>query len=377
MVRHALISVGLPLFLMFSMVGCEDDTGGPTPDAAPRDGAPSPDGMSGDRPPADTAPVADRAADTVAEAGSEAGAGDGPGPDAPPLSEQQLRGKYLVENVIACPECHTPRLMTGELDMSKYMAGDTACFVKLPNNDCIYVRNLTPDPTGLLNRSNDEIKKMILEGKRPAATGEEALHPIMPYYTFANMDPEDADAIVAFLRTLRAVRNEIPRRGVSFDVPMPAPAIDMSKVPVPGAAYPNKAAAMRGRYLATQIGLCVECHTPHLMAGPTALDETKFFQGGEEFPLMFGALMVTARSKNLTPDMTTGLGSWSIDDIVKVLKLGKDKMDKGICPPMPVGPMGSYGGLTQQDARDIAHYLKSIPAVTNMVMDMCSFPPGT
>ena len=49
---------------------------------------------------------------------------------------------------------------------------------------------------------------------------------------------------------------------------------------------------------------------------------------------------------------------------------------------MPYGKFGldmmaGYGNLTAGDAMDIAHYLKSIPPATNMVPDMCTFPPGT
>ncbi len=359
-----LCSLGLP------GLACDDDDGDPadaaTSDAREAGGA---DTTTADRPvdaPAPDGPGADRLPDASADVG----------PDAAPLTAQQERGRYLVENVIACPECHTPRLADGRLDASKYMAGDTACFVKLPNNDCIYARNLTPHPTGLGNRTDADIKKMFMEGLRPDATGEVALHPIMPYYVFGNMDPEDADAIVAFLKTLPPVANTIPPKGASFNVEVPAPAITLGDVPTPADDYPNQAAAARGRYLAAQTGLCVECHTPHVMGGETALDETKFFQGGEEFPVPFGTMTLISRSKNLTPDTVTGLGSWSVDDIVQALKQGKDKMDKGLCPPMPAGPMASYGGLTAQDARDIAHYLKSIPAATNMVNDVCSFPPG-
>jgi mono/diheme cytochrome c family protein len=368
LVALALVAVGI------TGAACDDD------DEIKPDAAPRPDGGSVDaavdRAP-DTATGTDGRDAPVTDAGQGDAGGDGAGDAPPALTDQQLRGKYLVEHVIACPECHTPRLPDGRLDMSKYMAGDTACFAKLPNNDCIYPKNLTPDPTGLGNRSDAEIKAMIAQGLRPEATTDRPLHPIMPYYVFGNTDPEDLDAIVAFLRTLRPVANEIPAKGMGWSIPMPVPAINKANIPSPAAEYPNQAAAARGRYLAAQIGLCAECHTKHNMAGPTALDETKMFQGGEEFPLMFGAIMATARSKNLTPHMTTGLGTWTVEDIVKALKEGKDKMDKGICPPMPAGPMSSYGGLTTQDARDIAHYLKSIAPVENMVLDMCSFPPGT
>jgi len=66
-----------------------------------------------------------------------------------------------------------------------------------------------------------------------------------------------------------------------------------------------------------------------------------------------------------------------VADIVKALKMGVAKDGTGICPPMPVGPMGAFGHLTDEDATDIAHYLKSLPAVSNMVVDMCQFPPAS
>ena len=46
-----------------------------------------------------------------------------------------------------------------------------------------------------------------------------------------------------------------------------------------------------------------------------------------------------------------------------------------ICPPMPVGPQGAYGGLTDGDALDIANYIKSLPPAVNFIADMCTFPP--
>ena len=85
--------------------------------------------------------------------------------------------------------------------------------------------------------------------------------------------------------------------------------------------------------------------------------------------------MITPVSKNLTSHATTGLGDWTVADIVKVIKQGKAKDGKGICPPMPVGPMGAFGGLTDADATDIANYIKSLPPIDNMIVDMCVFPP--
>lgn len=297
-----------------------------------------------------------------------AGAGGGAGEGA--MSEDAVeRGRYLVDHVIACPDCHTPRDEMGAPIMDKYMAG-SECFVKLENGDCLHARNLTNDETGLKNRSDDEIKKMITEGIRPAATGDEYLNPVMPYYVFANMEPADLDAIVAYLRTIPAVENELPRSDASFDVDQPADAVDPDSIPMPMDDYPEMERALHGRYLATESGLCIECHTPHEQSAQV-LDPDKFFIGGEEFPI---GLPVTPVSANLTSDSETGLGDWTVDDIVTALHEGIDDEGDGLCPPMPGGRMAAYGGLTDDDALDIAHYIKSLPPKENAIDDMCSLP---
>lgn len=323
------------------------------------------------------APAGDAPTDRPADGGADGVTFTDAGGSDAGLTAKQARGKYLVDHVIACGDCHTPQTPTGP-DMSKYLAGNPN-FVALPNGDKLGSRNLTNHETGLKNRSDDEIKAMFMDGKRPVATGAggtEALNPIMPYYVFHNMKSDDADAIVAYLRVVPGVQNEIPRRSAAFDVPQAAAPIDMNTVPLPENSSPAKESALRGRYLATQTGLCIECHTKHVMGGPSVLDATKYFQGGEDFTPFFAAtLMIRPVSKNLTSDVATGLGTWSAADIVKVLKMGKAKDGSGICPPMPVGPMGAYGGLTAEDADDIANYIKSLPAATNAIVDMCVFPP--
>jgi mono/diheme cytochrome c family protein len=308
-------------------------------------------------------------------AGSAGGAGGGAA-DGGTLTAKQARGEYLVNAVIACSDCHTPQTPTGP-DLTHFLAGNPT-FIQLPNGDALPTRNLTNDPTGLMNRTDDEIKNMFLNGLRPTATGTEALNPVMPYYVFHNMNSDDADAIVAYLRTVPGVSNSIPRRAASFDVPAPAPPLDATKLPTPPASDPNLASSMRGMYLATKGGICVECHTQHLDPGAaTVLDEARFFEGGEDFSSLFATtLMIHPVSKNLTSDNATGLGTWAVSDIVTVLKQGKAKDGTGICPPMPVGPNGAFGHLTDGDATDIANYIHSLPPKTNMIVDMCVFPPG-
>jgi hypothetical protein len=380
----------------------------------------------------------DGGGDAAKEAGNEAGPTDAndAGEGGSSLTAQQLRGQYLVTTVIGCPDCHTPMKADGTPDMSKFLAGNPN-FVVLPNGDKLGSRNLTNDATGLKNRTDAEIKDMFLNGKRPitamdggaggtggtdagaagtdgSAAGSDAgdaapadagdagptdagdagptdaageagagagssnafLNPIMPYYVFHNMTEEDADAIVAYLRTVAGVNNEIPRRSASFDVPAPANPLDADVIPLPRTDYPARESALRGRYLAAQSGLCVECHTKHLPpGGPDVLDTTKLFQGGEDFSAVFAAtLMIHPVSKNLTSDDATGLGTWTFMQVYNAIKTGKDKNGGGICPPMPTA---DYMNLTMDDATDIANYIKSLPAAMNLINDMCVFPPMT
>lgn len=297
--------------------------------------------------------------------------GDGNGNGDTDNEAQVARGKYLVDTVAACSDCHTPRNAMGAPIMAEYLAG-AECFVRLPNDSCLNARNLTNHETGLLNRSDDEIKRMIRDGVRPAATGDEALFPVMPYYVFHNISDADLDAIVAYLRTVPGVDKAIPRRGVEFDLPAPANYLDPSLIPQPMSEYPDQAAAARGRYLAAEVGICLECHTKHIMGDPNVLDYAGLFAGGEVYEIGLPTVPV---SKNLTSDMDTGLGSWTVDDVVKAMKEGTDKMGAGICPPMPVGPMVGFGNLLDQDALDIAHYIKSLPPIANQIDDVCVFPP--
>lgn len=285
------------------------------------------------------------------------------------------RGDYLVNHVIACGDCHTPRKADGSLDESKKLSG-VECFIDaVPNDDtmgCLSSRNLTNDATGLKNRSDQEIKDMFQKGMRPDG---KSLQPVMPYWIFGNMNDDDANAIVAYLRTIPAVQHMIPPNQAPFTPPdMPAPTFPKAKIPMPSSSYPNQASAMRGRYLASSVSLCMECHTPRNDMQQPLVD--KAFQGGEEFPRaelglppIFPDIIYSA---NITPD-ATGIRSWSVQDIVAAIKQGKDKDQGGapLCPPMPAGPMGAFGGMTDDDATDIANYLKSIPPGENMIPVDC------
>ncbi len=339
-----LLLLALPCAGAAFVAGCSDDetTGSPTNDAGLIDS------------PTNDAPTT----------GEQTDASDGGGVDP---AAQVARGKYLVDHVAACGDCHTPRLPTGAPDMAKYLSGVDCLFdVNGPEDaGCVTSSNLTNDPTGLKNRTDSEIKTMFLDGKRPDG---KFLAPVMPYFVFHNMKAEDADAIVAYLRTVTGVAHQAAAQEAPFDViPGALPPIDPTKIPAA-----TGASAENGRYLAGMVGACLDCHTKDTAPGTVPpIDMAKPFAGNRAFPAALLGLPTppfpeTIYTANLTPH-ATGLQGWAPQDIVNVLKQGKDRDGGGICPPMPAGPMAAFGGLTDKDALDIATYISGLPATDNAV----------
>lgn len=121
-------------------------------------------------------------------------------------AQQVARGKYLVV-LGACLDCHTPGYFFGKPDMARYLAGSEVGF-EIPGAGVFYGPNLTPDnETGLGNWTDGQIIDAMQKGIRPDGR---MLVPIMPWRAFANLTPADAKAIVAYLRSIPAVKNKVP-----------------------------------------------------------------------------------------------------------------------------------------------------------------------
>ena len=70
---------------------------------------------------------------------------------------------------------------------------------------------------------------------------------------------------------------------------------------------------------------------------------------------------------NLTPDESTGIGSWSEDTFVKALRTGKHMgVSRPILPPMP---WQDFRQMTDADLKSLYAYLRTVPPVTNRVPD--------
>lgn len=125
------------------------------------------------------------------------------------------------------------------------------------------------------------------------------------------------------------------------------------------AQSPAIANIARGKYLST-IGGCNDCHTPGSFFGKRDLSRTL---GGSEVAFEIPGLGAFV-GPNLTPDKETGLGEWSVEQIMAAIRTGKRPDGRELAPIMPWRDLAS---LSDSDARSLALYLKNLPPVQHKV----------
>ncbi|MGV8841369.1 MAG: c-type cytochrome, partial [Bauldia sp.] len=130
------------------------------------------------------------------------------------------RGQYLVDGLAACGNCHTPRNPDNTFAEGMYMAGGFE-FNEEPAFHA-YARNITPDvETGIGDWTLEEIVVAIREGHTPE---DETIGPPMPVFFYNLMSDDDAMSIALYLKSIPAVRNEVPEAVYNIPKPTPGPA---------------------------------------------------------------------------------------------------------------------------------------------------------
>ncbi|MBA3973708.1 MAG: cytochrome C [Candidatus Solibacter sp.] len=280
----------------------------------------------------------------------------------PMTAERIERGRYLFENVAHCTGCHSPR------DWGKFSApvnaGTVGSGVEFPAElglpGRIVATNLTPDPeTGLGNWTDGEKIRAIREG---VSRDGRALFPFMPYPALSKLSDEDVEAIVAYMNSLKPVRNSLPVTKLDFPVSLMA---KFAPKPVPGkVTAPSRSDRLAyGRYLVT-IGDCAGCHTPKERGKDI---EGKEYAGGEEFRIA-GFLV---RSANITPDNETGIGGWTEERFVGQFKSHAEKTfdtaPKAVQASFTLMGWMDYSKMDEDDLRAMYTYLRTLKPVHNPV----------
>ena len=263
------------------------------------------------------------------------------------------RGAYLVNTIMACGNCHTPRDADGKLIADREFSGGltftTPAFVATAPNITLDLK------TGIGSWSDAEIKRALAEGMRPdhGRLSGVPLAAIMPANFYKALLPDDLDAVVAYLRNVKPIRNESPD--------------PVYKTPVRRDPYPDAEAGFskamfadpirRGAYLVT-IGHCMECHS----AWSRGVSDFKsgLGRGGRAFPAREGSPAGTPDSiaPNITSHPTAGIGGWSDAEIGRAITHGIARDGRALKPPMAYS---YYAGLTEADLADIVAYLRTVP----------------
>ncbi|MFC5624810.1 c-type cytochrome [Algoriphagus winogradskyi] len=284
--------------------------------------------------------------------------------------DRVARGAYLANHVTVCVDCHSTRdfsLLSGPIQPGTIGSGGDRFDQSMGFPGVFYAKNITP--FGISDYTDGELYRLITTG----VTNEgRAMFPLMPYPFYGKMDPEDIYDIIAYIRSLEPIENEIPDSKADFPVNIILKTIPKDADPQPKPATTDQLAY--GKYL-TNVAACMECHSPvddqgTILAG-------KEFSGGREFVFPDGSKV---RSANLTQDQQSGIGSWSEDMFVGKFK---QYLDSGYHLPKvqpgefnTIMPWVMYAGMKEADLKAIYAYLKTLDPISNQVVKF-SPPSGS
>ncbi len=251
------------------------------------------------------------------------------------------RGRYLAA-AGDCEACHTA-------PGGKAFAGGRA--IPTPFGT-IYSANLTPDrKTGIGAWSDDQFYRALHQGI--AANGS-YLYPAFPYPWYTKVTREDSDAIRAYLGSLDPVSNAPPAN--QLDWPLDNRVVmkgwnELFFKPGTFSPDPHKSQEWnRGAYLVEGLGHCGACHTPKNVLG-----------AAQRKAALRGGTLQDWFAPDLTSDVRSGLGSWSIEDITTFLKTGRNAHTTAYGPMSEVITF-STSRLNDDDLKAMAAYLKDVPA---------------
>ncbi len=278
--------------------------------------------------------------------------------------ERVARGEYLANHVTVCTDCHSKRdwtvfaapLVPGTLggggekfDASVGFPGD------------VEVPNITP--YNLKNWTDGEIFRAITCGVEKDG---KAIFPLMPWPFYAKMDREDLYSIIAYIRTLNPIKADRQASTLSFP-------LNILVHTMPGKATlgtkPDEHDMLKyGAYL-VNAAACFECHTDVDKGTPLpGMD----FAGGREFGVPGGKI----HSANITPDKTTGIGSWTKDQFIQHFR---HYADAALKPThvntgefQTIMPWYAYGKMKQSDLEAIYTYLRTVKPVEHKFVKFVS-----
>lgn len=266
------------------------------------------------------------------------------------------RGEFLFKTGIGCWQCHSS-------------GGDNAppgggmkfdLNVLSPSLGVYYAANITPDvETGIGGWTDGEIVRAIREG---ISRDGRVLFPIMPVDPLNGLSDDDVLALVAYLRTLPPVKNKVPAREPSMFAKtlMTVGVIGPMKEHKEPVVAPERAITPKyGEYVAKHASLCSDCHTPRNLQDGSFYYDSLLAGSSFQFGVDDGA-PVLAFAPNITPDVETGIGGWTEEQFMRMVRTGIGPDGKVRAKHMPYAYYGLWDTL---ELKAVYTYLRSIQPV--------------
>lgn len=287
--------------------------------------------------------------------------GDAPQMEVQTTPELLERGAYLANSVTVCMDCHSQRdwsKFSGPLVSGTFGQGGEVFDHNFGFPGSFTAKNITP--SGIGQWTDGELYRLITTGVTKSG---DPIFPIMPYGSYGKMAHEDVVSIIAYIRSLQPLENEVAASEADFPMSVILHTIPQPANPQPKPNPEDQLAV--GEYLVT-IAACGDCHTPQTAKGERIMD--LYMAGGFEFKMPgFGVV----RSANITPDPANGIGSWNEDFFVKRFKAYTDSTytphDVASGEMQTVMPWTMYGSMTEEDLKAIFAYLSSLDPNPNKV----------
>jgi mono/diheme cytochrome c family protein len=252
------------------------------------------------------------------------------------------RGEYLAR-AGNCMACHTAR---GGAPWAGGRAIETSF-------GTFYTNNLTTDPqTGLGQWTADDFWRALHEGR---SRDGRLLYPAFPYTNYTRVTREDADALWAYLQSLKPVQQKNRAHVLEFPYGSQiALAAWRTLYFKPGAFEADADRSPewnRGAYLVQGLGHCSACHAPRNRLGAS-----------EDADALAGGLMAVQNwyAPSLNSPHEAGLADWPRSDIVALLRDGITR-NASMSGPMAEVVLGSTQHLSPADLDAMATYLQSLP----------------
>jgi mono/diheme cytochrome c family protein len=267
------------------------------------------------------------------------------------------QGRYLA-TASDCTACHTA-------PAGKPMAGGLA--IASPVGTIIST-NITPSKSsGIGGYTEAQFADAVRRGVRPDGAN---LYPAMPYTAYAVLTDSDIHALYAYFMQAVAPVDQ-PTAETSLPFPMNIRlsmkiwnALFLTAGPRPDDTQ-HSAQWNRGRYLVDGPAHCSTCHTPR---GIMMQEQTSQAMAGAQVGPWF--------APNITPAQSSGIGSWTQDELVAYLKTGHLTGKAQAAGSMAEAITHSFQHLTGDDLQAIATYIRALPPIGDTTGTQTRFNQG-